>query len=188
MTEEQKELQQLAQQSMAPPEQAAPPVDMEAFSLLAGMTNQETQSINQSQSEGSRESMIAPIQSVNGIGAGANPQNPLDNPAVMEEVMRQEIVKAQREAGNVSQMPPQQQQQAYPQQGFNNQPVYQPAPQMMQPAPQMQVQPQQYGEGMVFPPNLQNIILSKIVAIEKTYAKIVEQQKEILQQLKSNGS
>jgi hypothetical protein len=186
MTDEQKELQNIAQQSMTPTPQETPPVDMEAFNLLAGATNMETQNINQSHSEGNRESMITPIQSSNGIG-GYNPQNPLEDPAVMEAVMRQEMDKAQREVG--SNIQPNIQPNI--QQGFNNQPMYQQPPMMPQQPVYQQQQPQppvQYGEGVVFPPNLQNIILSKIVAIEKTYAKIVEQQKDILKQLKSNGS
>jgi hypothetical protein len=186
MTDEQRELQNIAQQSMVQQPQEAPPVDMEAFNLLASVTNMETNDINRSHSEGNRESMITPVQGSGGIG-GANPLNPLDNPQVMQAVIQEEMAKAQREVGNVQPQGVQPQQPVY-QQPMQQQPVYQQP--IHQPIQSQVVQPTQvmYAEGIVFPPNLQNIILTKIVAIEKTYAKIVEQQKDIMKQLQSNGS
>lgn len=174
MDNEEMELQRIAEQSMstdAPPQADA----MEAFNLLAGMNNMEAQGINKSfDNSGNRDTMISPINSnTPSIDGGGS----FNDPAVVEELIRQETIKASQEAGlnpeNVYQQPQQPVVSTLPH-------ITQPTPQP-QPHPTPQPMPQQYGGGgVVIPPNLENIILTKIVAIEKTYAKVVEQQKTIL--------
>lgn len=182
------ELEQLAKNSMKeeqvqvngtpPPQLASTEPDMEAFAMLGGMVNANSKNINDQMAQ------VGTQQDEYGGRLSSNIK-PITKEAVSKPVLPPDM-------GNASNAPrqfaqpvqslvtpqPQIQPPVYnTPQNIVQQPVYQqPTQQVAQP----------YNAGVVFPPNLQSIILGKMLAIEKTHVKIIETQKEILDLLKKD--
>ena len=146
--------------------------DLETFGLLGGLINSHSQSINNDMaSVGSHDghrTTIKPLTEAEAYKVG-DPKASSDE-GVYNEIKRPNINHNIATPQIQPQQPVYQQPQIQPQQ-----PVYQ--------QPQVNQQPIQ-DINTIFTPNLQSIILSKILAIEKNNAKIIETQKQILLKLK----